>query len=384
MCILVALLTNMSCVIMVKAGHLVNVMSFGALSQYAFGVAGFWLLNCIVVLNGIGTLVSYLIIIASGLTQLMHSYLHDCPEWLMDRHAVLTVVSCVLILPMLAGRDIGKLSKVSVVGIVFLATIIGLVVYRSFINPFDAGQERAPVEYKFFGSQIFSATAIISFAFVSNQVSFLNHQSLRHGTMRNWTVAMSAATTLALLISLALALCGYVAFGDLIQANILESFPPADDYINFAKLILSVGMIITYPMAFFPCRDSLNKMLTAGVPSTRQHVLVTLATFFCTVGIALLVTDLGVVYELVGGVCSVMLAYFIPGCAIFAVYRNRRKSHYRQLQDDDGDDVSQRSENVKTRLSFVPEIAGAVMVVVGVYVFVTAIGSTVIRMAASE
>lgn len=321
----VAYLTNFSLILMIYTGVRVEVFSFSGLARHAFGRIGFWLVNLIVFINGFGTMVSYLIIIGSTLSIAMESYFGGAEEsiWL-SRNFVITVCSLVFILPLLLWRSIGKLSKVSIVGVLCVPLLISLVGYRALINPIG---EPKDVTYPFFGKNVFPAIGVMAFSFVSNQTAFLNFLSLKKQTIGRWAKSTTLALTISLMLSLSFAIIGYVAFGDKVEAEILSSFPRDDKIINLARLILGFSMFITYPMQFYPAREALNRVLNFKTLSRRptnvQHYSVTLILFAICVIFGLLVSDLGIVFELVGGFCSTMIAYLLPGTACLVILLSR-------------------------------------------------------------
>ena len=169
----------------------------------------------------------------------------------------------------------------------------------------------------------------MAFAFVSNQTAFLNYMSLKNNNIRRWAITTTIALTISLVISLTLAVIGYIAFGANVKSNILVAFPDNDNVINFARFVLAISMFFTYPMQFYPARTALLRIFgfeTAHKESSnKQHISITLVLFLASLGIGLAVTDLGIVYELVGGFCSTMIAYLLPGTAAFVIFSNLRR-----------------------------------------------------------
>jgi sodium-coupled neutral amino acid transporter 11 len=72
---LIAFLTNVSLILMVYAGTMIGTMTFAALAESAMGKVGFWAVNLAVLVNGIGTMVSYLIIIGDTIPPIANAYL---------------------------------------------------------------------------------------------------------------------------------------------------------------------------------------------------------------------------------------------------------------------------------------------------------------------
>lgn len=131
---------------------------------------------------------------------------------------------------------------------------------------------------------------------------------------------MSVAT----LFSMLFAVIGYCAFGDETKGNILENFPEDDLVINIARIFLAITMFLTFPFAFAVIRLSTNKVLRLEseekTPTLFQHLAVTLVLFAIVLVLGVFLTDLGVVYEIIGGLCSVSIAYILPAAAFLKIF----------------------------------------------------------------
>jgi amino acid permease len=336
----VAYLVNISMIMMVDAGVRVDRLSFPGVAQSAFGRSGFWIVNLAVFINGLGVVISYLIIIGSLIPVLADQYLHNV-AFLRQRELVMTLTSILFIFPLLLWRTVGKLSKVSVVGVLCIPVIISCVTYRALINPVG---ERPHVEFPFMGKHVFPAIGVMAFSFVCNQTAFMNYVSLKNRNIKRWSIATTIAFTASLIISLGLAIIGYVAFGANVESNLLMAFPKDDHVINFARFTLAISMFLTYPMQFYPIRTALLRICgleTLNKLSTdRQHLLMTILLFSVSLGIGLAVKDLGVVYELVGGLCGTMIAYLIPAASALVIYCNWRKHSVWNIGDDNQDETA--------------------------------------------
>lgn len=152
-----------------------------------------------------------------------------------------------------------------------------------------------------------------------------------------------ASVLLSLVPSLLLSLSGAWSFGSGCRSNILTNYPSEDGFVNFARLLLGVSLLLTYPLNIFMCRHVLAKLwrarpvggaavmspsspasasASAGKPlSQGQHVLLTLALFVVSLLLALLLTDLGKVQALVGSLAGSMLAFVLPPAAALRTRR---------------------------------------------------------------
>lgn len=165
------------------------------------------------------------------------------------------------VFPLVLYKKINKLAKVSVIGVACTPIVIALIIYRAFINPAEGVHPIPRSEYTFIGKNVFSAIGVMAFAFVSNQTAFLNYGALKRRNIKRWSLASFISANVSLVVSLGLAVVGYMAFGEKVKDNILNSFPENDHVANAARFILAFSLILTYPMAFFPTRDAVLRML---------------------------------------------------------------------------------------------------------------------------
>ena len=86
---------------------------------------------------------------------------------------------------------------------------------------------------------VFQAIGVISFAFVCHHNSLLIYGSLKTPTMDRFARVTHYSTGISMLACLAMALGGYLSFGDLTQGNVLNNFPTDNVMVNIARLYAS-------------------------------------------------------------------------------------------------------------------------------------------------
>ena len=83
---------------------------------------------------------------------------------------------------------------------------------------------------------VFQAIGVISFAFVCHHNSLLIYGSLKTPTMDRFARVTHYSTGISMLACMAMALGGYLSFGDLTQGNVLNNFPTNNVMVNIARL----------------------------------------------------------------------------------------------------------------------------------------------------
>jgi solute carrier family 38 (sodium-coupled neutral amino acid transporter), member 11 len=83
---------------------------------------------------------------------------------------------------------------------------------------------------------VFQAIGVISFAFVCHHNSLLIYGSLKTPTMDRFARVTHYSTGISMLACMAMALGGYLSFGDQTQGNVLNNFPTSSVIVNVARL----------------------------------------------------------------------------------------------------------------------------------------------------
>ncbi|KAJ2804822.1 hypothetical protein H4R20_002354 [Coemansia guatemalensis] len=304
----VALLSQFSLYALVVSGKRTGTAHFSSLTEAALGKAGYHLLNSSMLIDMVGTVILYLMLIGDMGVALADIYLPVS----VSRTSVIVVVSLVAILPLLFFRNTGPLSRFSIISTLCLPYIIVAVALRA---PHFAGE--VEIDFSVFGPRVLPAMGILSFTFSSCHGAFPNYLGLRNRSTAAWVHASSFATAGAAAISLAFAVSGYLSFGNTSHANILDNFPESDNVINIGRLLFAVSLVFTAPMGFYPIRDTVTEMLK--IDPERYNVsrmwesTCTVTLFTICVFSATMLTDLGLAYELIGALSTSAVNFLLPG-----------------------------------------------------------------------
>ncbi len=76
-----------------------------------------------------------------------------------------------------------------------------------------------------------------------------------------------------------------------------------------------------------------ERYLGYGPPGNLRHYSVTIALWVCSVGLAILVADLGVVLGVIGSIGASSLAYLFPSMLYMKFYRHEIVDTYNKLLD---------------------------------------------------
>jgi len=288
---------------------------------HTFGTAGFLTISTFQFLFAFLAMASYNVIVGDTIPRVLASLLPE--TWflypvLTSRSFIIILVTLFVSLPLSLLKDITKLAQASAVSLLLIAFIVIVIVIEG--PKFNI----APAPLTLFGPGFFQAVGIASFAFVCHHQSQIIYGSLKTPTMARFAIVTHLSTGASWIISITLAISGYLAFGELVKPNVLSNFPNDNLIINVARLCFAINISFTLPLENFVCREVLANGLSFyktgrfdGVEhSNIFHYSSTLLLVFAAMAIALSTCDLGFVLELAGGLSGAAVAYVLP-CALY-------------------------------------------------------------------
>ncbi|KAF2127394.1 hypothetical protein P153DRAFT_424640 [Dothidotthia symphoricarpi CBS 119687] len=290
--------------------------SFQATVQHCFGRSGLVAISLAQWLFAFGGMVAFCVIVGDTIPKVMDALFPSLADtsflWLLtNRRAIMVVLVLGVSYPLSLYRDIAKLAKASGLALVSMIIIIVTVITQAFRVPTESrGQLRGSLVIN---SGIFEAIGVISFAFVCHHNSLLIYGSLRKPTIDRFSRVTHYSTSISLVACLALALSGYLTFGDKTLGNVLNNFPNDNFMVNVARLCFGLNMLTTLPLEAFVCREVMNNYWFPDEPyHPNRHLIFTTSIVITALTLSLLTCDLGIVFELFGATSACALAFILP------------------------------------------------------------------------
>ncbi|KAK5171407.1 uncharacterized protein LTR77_004551 [Saxophila tyrrhenica] len=306
--------------------------SFQATMEKCFGRSGLIAISVAQWAFAFGGMVAFCIIIGDTIPRVMASIFPSLPEtpvlWLLaDRKAIIVLVVLGFSYPLSLYRDIAMLSKASTLALISMMVIIFTVVTQGPMQSHDIrGQLKGSL---LINSGVFQAIGVISFAFVCHHNSLLIYGSLKTPTMDRFARVTHYSTGISMVACLAMALAGYLSFGDLTQGNVLNNFPTNNVMVNIARLCFGLNMLTTLPLECFVCREVMTEYYFPGEPfHPNLHLIFTTSLVVSAMTVSLITCDLGVVFELVGATSACALAYILPPLCFVNLTKRRTWETY--------------------------------------------------------
>jgi sodium-coupled neutral amino acid transporter 11 len=234
--------------------------------------------------------------------------------WLLtNRRAVIVITVMGVSWPLSMYRDIAKLAKASTLALISMGIILFTVITQGpRVDPSLRGDIHKSL---FVNTGLFQAIGIISFAFVCHHNSLLIYGSLRTPTMDRFATVTHYSTFISLLACLAMALSGFLTFGDLTTGNVLNNFPiDGSIIVQIARLCFGLNMLTTLPLECFVCREVMTNYFYAKDKPYHfaRHLIFSTGLVVSALAISLITCDLGAVFEIIGATSACALAYILP------------------------------------------------------------------------
>lgn len=106
-----------------------------------------------------------------------------------------------------------------------------------------------------------------------------------------------------------------------------------------------ISLYLLHVLQFYPARAALHKVLGHEnnhiEPTDKEHLFTTIALFVPILACGVFVSDLGLLYQLIGGFCSTSLAYIFPALCYFLIFWKKPTRRNSTIEVDDDDEHGQ-------------------------------------------
>ncbi|EFJ53128.1 hypothetical protein VOLCADRAFT_127346 [Volvox carteri f. nagariensis] len=374
------------------------------------------LLSAVLVVAMFGACVAYLIILADNLTSLAAAA--GLPVWISDRHNVVAVLGLGVLLPLCLPRQMSALAAMSRVAVLGFLVGAALVSFRGLQGPASMGfpcimsillgtspqvaleRPKLMEGVKLFniGYQTLFAIPIVVFGFNCHaMVVTIFHELERFRyiprpktrKLVGMLGVIMASSCLVMLVYVVVGSTGYLAFPGHVDTNILKSFSYGDVMLQIARAFITVIVLGSYPLTHHPARAGFEH-LPVGVPFVLS-IAFTLVFVVGSTAVAEVVSDLGFVLNLLGGLCISFIIFFIPGLLLINAAIVKHSTEVLETlegQVDDEADVtdtqsadlkrpllirlqSAREKGIKKGITYAPRLSwmfGSLLVVLGILI----------------
>jgi amino acid permease len=205
---------------------------------------------------------------------------------LLRNETLFTVVlSTVVILPLCLLRELSVLARASVIKIMCMYSIVFIIVYLYLYG--EVGRGTRPVENPSTKTTeladnltyerwiqvrpgLLQSLGTFLFTFIAHHTVNITYESMRHDlrSESNFEFVSAVATTMCAMIVLLAGLFSYCTFWLDTSSDLFDVYPELA-IVDLAKVLLCIAMLLTYPMAFFSCRDLV--ITSFFMPAEKEH-----------------------------------------------------------------------------------------------------------------
>ncbi|CAK9134060.1 unnamed protein product [Ilex paraguariensis] len=330
--IIAAFLTEASIEMLLRFSKPGMAFSYGDVMGDAFGTFGRVLLQLSVVINNIGAVIVYLIIIEDVLSGSSSSGVHHAgilegwlgEHWWTGRAFVLLVLTAVVFIPLLCFKRIDSLRFTSALSfalaVVFIAVVIGITIYKLIKGSIDAPRWVPNVTDLSSFLNLFTAVPVLVCAYLCH----FNVHTIENELGESPRMRAVVRTSLALCATVYImtGLFGFLLFGDSTLSDVLSNFD-TDLGVPYSSLLSDIvricyvsHIILIFPIVFYPLRLNLDGLL---FPSARPLVLDNSRFALVSTGLAsivlsgaTLIPSIWIAFEFTGATVGVLLLFIFP------------------------------------------------------------------------
>ena len=336
--LVVAMATHFSIVLLVQVICATSAPSFEALSEHVFGKRTRLAVELCIIAFCFGTCIAYTIAVGDNLEPLLGlAWVKAHVPWL-TRDVAMVVFWALFMLPLSFVSEMSSLQCTSLFGVLALGYLV-LAVAIHFAVDCGYAPDRTidAVRLANADKAAVSATSIVMFAFTC-QVNIPSlYAEMNERTPKQMGGVSRRAVSICLVYYLVIGVCGYANFPHSRQGNILSNYcvldPSTSSYsphpppvVAPAFIAITLTVLMAYPVNVFPCRASLESLLLSGRSAaatcggtaarrTARRVGLTLTIAVGSLCMALVVPDISIVFQLMGGTAGAFTCYILPAAA---------------------------------------------------------------------
>lgn len=330
--IVAALLTEASIEMLLRFSKPGASFSYGDVMGDAFGMFGKMSLQLCVVVNNIGVVIIYLIIICDVLSGSTSSAVHHAgvlegwfgEHWWTGRAFLLIVLTVVVFIPLICFKRIDSLRHTSAISIalavVFLVIVIGITIYKLMKGTIERPRWYPSATDLASLSKLFTAFPVIVCSYVCHyNVHTIKNELQESPRMQS---VVQASLTLCAVLYTTTGVFGFLLFGNSTLPDVLSNFDtnlgiPYSSLINdIVRVSYAFHIILIFPIVFHPLRLNLDSLLFASArplsTNNLRFALISMGLIIIVLLGAIVIPNIWVVFQFVGTTASFLIAFIFP------------------------------------------------------------------------
>lgn len=332
MIVFVAILTEGSLEMLLRFSRVGDSQSYGEVMRDAFGRAGRLLLQICILVNNVGTLIVYMIIIGDVLSGTSSSGIHHAgvmegwfgEHWWNGRTFVLLVTTISVFTPLACFKRMDSLRYSSALAValavVFLVITAGITIIKFFNGSIAMPRLLPNVTDITSIWNLFTVVPVLVTAFICHFNVHTIDNELEDSSLIQPVVQTSLA--LCSIVYVLTSFFGFLLFGDSTLDDVLANFNtnlgiPYGSLLNdVVRISYALHLMLVFPILFYPLRLNLDGLL---FPSARPLVVDNLRFGSISIGLLLLVflganfiPNIWDVFQFTGATATVCIGFIFP------------------------------------------------------------------------
>ncbi|XP_048877810.1 sodium-coupled neutral amino acid transporter 3-like [Brienomyrus brachyistius] len=332
----IAALSACSIHLLLRSASIVGIRAYEQLGNRAFGARGKLLVACVITIQNIGAISTYLFIVKSELPLVIQAFVgttSNSGEWYLKGDYLIVTASLIIIMPLALMRQLGYLGYTSGLSLTCMVFFLISVIYKKFhvgclvedhnlnqplTDMVNSTSEDNVCEAKLitFNSRTSYAIPIVAFAFVCQPVVLPIYTELRKPTQKRMQRVANISVLAMFVMYLLTAVFGYLTFYDKVDSELLHTYKGdiADNLILCVRLAVLMAITLTVPVIIFPIRKVLLQIFFADKPfSWVRHISITIVLLVFVNILVILVPNIKDIFGIIGATSAPTLIFILPG-----------------------------------------------------------------------
>lgn len=332
MIILVAFLAESSIEMLIRFSRAAKMNSYGGVMGDAFGRVGRMVLQICVIVNNVGMMIVYMIIIGDVLSGKSSSGVHHSgilegwfgEHWWNSRAFVLLVTTLVVFAPLTSFKRVDSLRYTSALSValavVFVLITAGIAVVKLLNGSIPMPRLFPQLTDLASVWNLFTTVPVLVTAFICHY----NVHSIDNELEDSSQIRQIVQTSLALcsVVYIATSLFAFLLFGDSTLDDVLANFDsylgiPYSSLLNdIVRVSYAVHIMLVFPIVFFPLRLNLDGLIfpTASPLSSdnRRFAFITVMLLSLIYVAAIFIPSIWDAFQFTGATAAVCIGFIFP------------------------------------------------------------------------